>query len=348
MKKKEILCSECFEDQGLKLLAERIGEDISGNCSICSNSKGVKLNLEQLQNLAYRFFVVGSIFKPDYGAAPLIQFNEHQKNNVHFSESLKKDVSLFEEILGIGFFHYGPRLWMVGEIEPLKNLQNPKKRKSIFERIIKEFPTVFLNENDLFYRIRTNPEFPVNESEYDSPPTPGNGRLDNVNNPVLYGSQDLEVCIHECRVTVEDQIYVATLKPRGRLKLLDLTEIIEEDCTEFESLDLSLQMLFLASKHSYSISQELSLDISENGFDGIIYPSYFSLVRVGRIPFPTVYGLSTRRLSQYRKFETSSMIPNIALFGRPIKEKKVKVKSINKLGLNRVIYDYQFGPAEIN
>lgn len=348
MNKNEMLCSECFEDQGIKLLAERIGKDISGNCSNCSNSQGVKLNSEQLQTLAYRFFVVGSIYKPNYGAAPLIQFNEHQKTNVKFSKSLKKDVSLFEEVLGIGFFHYGPRLWMVGEIEPLKELQNTKTRKSIFERIVKEFPTVVLNENDLFYRIRTNPEFPTKESEYDSPPAPGKGRLDSINHPVLYASQDLEVCIHECRVTVEDQIYVASLKPKRKLKLLDLTEIIEEDCTEFESLDLSIQMLFLASKHSYSISQELSLDISKKGFDGIIYPSYFSLVRVGRIPFPTVYGLSTRRLSQYREFEKSSMIQNIALFGKPIKEKKVEVKNINRLGLNRIIYDYQFGPAEIN
>lgn len=102
MNKKVILCSLCFEDQGIKLLAERIGEKTPGNCSNCSNLQGVKLNIDQLQDLAYRFFVVGSIFKTDYGAAPLIQFNKHQKTNVQFSESLKKDVSFLKKFLESG------------------------------------------------------------------------------------------------------------------------------------------------------------------------------------------------------------------------------------------------------
>lgn len=342
------LCSECFIDQGLKLLAERIGIENSENCTYCSSSNGIKLNIEQIENLAYRFFVVGSIFKPDYGASPLIQFNEHQKTSVKLSSSLQKDIKLFEKELGVGFFHYGPRLWMIGEVEPLKDLQNKNTRKSIFNRIINEFPTILFKENELFYRIRTNPKNPIAENEYDSSPHPGNGRLDSENHQVLYGSQDLEVCIHECRVTVEDEIYVATLKPNKTLKLLDLTELIDEEGTEFESLDLSIQMLFLASKHSYEISKELSFYVKDKGFDGIIYPSFFSLVRTGKVPFPTVYGISTRKIPQYKEFEKSSTIPNLAIFGSPIKDKKIKVENINKLGLNRIIYDYQFGPAEIN
>jgi hypothetical protein len=347
MNTKHILCSECFHDQGLKLLAEKIGIEKYDNCCNCNKTNGVKLTSEQVEFLAYRFFVIGSIIKPDYGATPLIQFNEHQKTNVEFSNTLKNDVKLFERTLGIGFFHYGPRLWMIGEIEPLKDLQNEDTRKVILERIIKEYPTVSLIKTDLFYRVRVNPCNPNNESEYDSPPQPGKGRLDSEKLPILYGSQDLEVCIHECRATVEDELYVATLKPNHKLKLLDLTELIDEDCTEFESLDLSIQMLFLAGKHSYEISKELSLVIKENGFDGIIYPSFFSLVRTGKVPFPTVYGISTRRIPQYKEIEKSSTIQNIALFGRPVEEKKVEVVNINRLGLNRIIYEYQFGPAEI-
>lgn len=348
MSNKEKLCSECFTDQGLKLLAERIGIEDFANCCNCLNSNGIKLNIEQIESLAYIFFVVGSIFKPDYGASPKIQFNEHEKTSIKLSNSLQKDIKLFENELGVGFFHYGPRIWMIGEIEPLKDLRNKKTRKSIFERIINEFPTFSLKENELFYRIRTNPKNPIDENEYDSSPYPGNGRLDSINHQVLYGSQDLEVCIHECRVTVEDEIYVATLKPQNTLKLLDLTELIDEECTEFESLDLSIQMLFLASKHSYEISKELSLYVCEHGFDGIIYPSFFSLVRTGKIPYPTVYGISTRKIPQYKEFEKSNTIRNIAIFGSPIKDRKIGVKNINKLGLNRIIYDYQFGPAEIN
>jgi RES domain len=39
----------------------------------------------------------------------------------------------------------------------------------------------------------------------------GNGRLDSPGFPVMYASPDLEVCVHECRVTREDDLYVATL-----------------------------------------------------------------------------------------------------------------------------------------
>jgi hypothetical protein len=348
MDENQILCSKCFVDQGLKLLAQKIGFESRDVCPNCKKMSGEKLSSVQVQDLAYRFFVVGSIFKPKFGAAPQIQINNHQKTNIKFSKSLEKDVKLLEEILGIGFFHYGPRLWMLGEIGHLKNLQHNKKRIIVFDRILKEYPSIFLNSSELFYRIRLNPEYPNDHLQYDSPPMPGSGRLDSDNHPVLYGSQDLEVCIHECRVTVEDEIYVATLQPKKKLKLLDLTELIQEECSEFESLDLSIQMLFLAGKHSYEIAKELSLRIRDAGFDGIIYPSYFSLVRTGRIPFPTVYGISTRKFPGYRNVEKTSTIPNIALFGRPIKEIKVEVININKMGINRIIYDYEFGPSEIN
>ncbi len=59
---------------------------------------------------------------------PRVQFNEHQHTSIDVAPWLAPDVRLFERLLGIGFFHYGPRLWMVGEVEPLKALQRPKSR----------------------------------------------------------------------------------------------------------------------------------------------------------------------------------------------------------------------------
>ena len=71
----------------------------------------------------------------------------------------------------------------------------------------------------------------------------------------MYGSQDLQVCIHECRVTAEDDLYVASLAP-ARLRLLDLTHLLhEQHVTEFESLDMAVHMLFLAGPHSYEIAR---------------------------------------------------------------------------------------------
>jgi hypothetical protein len=54
--------------------------------------------------------------------------------------------------------------------------------------------------------------------------------------------------IYECRVTIDDKLFIASIKPTKDLKLIDLTELLEEKVSEFESLDLAIQMLFLAGK----------------------------------------------------------------------------------------------------
>ncbi|HNY27576.1 MAG TPA: RES family NAD+ phosphorylase [Candidatus Sumerlaeota bacterium] len=285
-----------------------------------------------------------------YGAAPVLQFNEHHygKSDVGFSEWLQKDVRLISDAAKIGFFHYGPRLWMIGEIEPLISLQDPKGRSEVIQRIIATYPTRLFPETKVFFRLRKMPKHPENHAEYDSPPIPlvGQGRLDSEKLPVMYGSQDLETCVHECRVTVEDDLFVASLSPTRTLKLLDLTELIRDDVSEFESIDLAVHMLFLAGEHSYEISREIATVAHDSGLDGIIYPSYFSLFRTGANPFDTTFGLSIRIIPAYAKYAKSQIVPNLALFGRPIESGTVKVNCINRLILRRVAYDIQFGPVK--
>jgi len=77
-------------------------------------------------------------------------------------------------------------------------------------------------------------------------------------------------------VTAEDELFVATLTPAQELRLLDLTEFIPREGTEFESLDLSVNMAFLAKEHSYEICRAIALEAHTIGYDGLIYPSYFS------------------------------------------------------------------------
>lgn len=86
---------------------------------------------------------------------------------------------LVEQTLGVGFFHYGPRLWMVGEVEPLKALEDPASSAAIIERILQEYPGFILRPEDTFYRIRKAPSSPDLPHEYDSPPAAqaGSGRL---------------------------------------------------------------------------------------------------------------------------------------------------------------------------
>src|SRR5262249_14504305 len=122
-------------------------------------------------------------------------------------------------------------------------------------------------------------------------------------------SQDLQICVHECRVTAEDNLFVATLRPNRNLKLLDLAYLLPEDTTEFESLDMAVHMFFLAGKDSYPIAREVALAAHKGGFDGIVYSSYFSLLRTGGMPFETVLGISHRRIPRYSNYERAKNNP---------------------------------------
>ena len=94
-----IACSACFSDRGLRLDAEQIGQKIDGRCPNCGAPDHKKLPLAGLQALAHRFFVWGSLLKMRYGAAPLVQFNEHQQTSIDVAPWLAPDVRLFERLL---------------------------------------------------------------------------------------------------------------------------------------------------------------------------------------------------------------------------------------------------------
>jgi hypothetical protein len=342
------LCSDCFQDQGLRLDAVRIGIPEDSSCPNCSSVTGMKLDKSLIEVLAHRFFVWGTLTRYEYGAAPIVQMNRHQSTSIRTSPWFEADVRLIESTIGAGFFYYGPRLWMTGEVEPLKALQESETAGSIIGRIVNEYPAVVLSAKEEFYRIRKSPTKPDDFGEYDSPPIPPtpSGRLDSPGFPVMYGSQDLEVCVHECRVTAEDELYLATLVPSRELRLLDLTELLPEvGVTEFDSLDMTVHMLFLAGDHSYEIAREIGRVAQTAGYDGLVYPSYFSLLRTGGMPFETTLGMSLRRISMATTFEKAKIIGNLALFGRPIEQGIVRVRCINRLILSRVSYSFLFGPV---
>ncbi len=341
-------CPLCFQDQGLRLLASKVSIKMPGICPNCNLRGDRKLRLSELQYIEHTFFSWGTYQRPDYGGYPAVVSNEHQKTSVKFSDWLEPDVRLFEKWFSRGFFLYGPRYWMFGHVTPLENLQNVTKRSEVIDRILKEYPSVTMEPGSLIYRVRRQPSRPDNPIEYDSPPSEfvGNGRLDSPELPILYASADLQVCIHECRTTTEDDIYVATLSPTRTLKLLDLTEVlIEEGVTEFESLDLAVHMLFLAGTHSYAISRDIAKSAHAAGFDGLIFPSYFSLLRTSAMPFQTTFGISHRRVLQLRDTERAKIVQNLALFGHPIREEVLAVRSLNRLMINAVEYDVHFGPV---
>lgn len=342
-----VLCSNCFRDEGLRLDSFQIGDSSDSACINCGSTDGRKLTRELVLNLAHRFFVRGTTVRTDFGAAPVIVFNGHQRTSISVAPWLEADVRLIEKTIGVGFFRYGPHLWTIGEIEPLKDLQRADKRPLVLDRIVSEYPNRPLTKGEIFYRIRRAPQDPSIPSEYDSPPKDrcGCGRLDSIDFPVLYGSQDLQICVHECRIAIEDEVFVASLSPTRDLNLLDLTHLLEEDGTEFESLDIAVHMLFLAGKHAYEISRAIALAASRAGYDGVVYPSYFSLVRTGGAPFATIYGISIRKFPQLTGRAKAQIIPNVGIFGRPIEQGLIVAKCIDRLILNKAEYDLVFGPV---
>lgn len=344
-----LLCSSCFHDYGLVFDALRIGVDTGDTCPNCAKTDGRKLDKERLLYLADSFFVRGTLVRDDYGAAPVLQFNEQHagRTEIEVNDRLRRDAELLGNAAGVGFFHYGPRLWMLGEVEPLKALLNTKTRASVIDRILREYPERTIPVSDRLLRLRKNPVNPTAPDEYDTPPPGhrGGGRLGTEDSPVLYASQDIEVCVHECRATVEDELYMAMLVPREPIRCLDLTEVLEEEVTEFESLDMAVHMLFLAQPHAYETCRDIAAAAKAAGYKGVIYPSYFSLVRTGARPFDTAYGLSVRRFPSYRDHARSLSIPNVALFGTPVREGLVDVDGVNRLVMRRVLYDVHFGPA---
>lgn len=346
-----LLCSNCLNDTGLRLDAEASGIVNALPCPNCSSRTGKRLTKYLIDYLIHRFFVRGSVIRHKYGATPWLQVNTYhfRKGTYHPPEWLQRDLDLLCDACGVGVFHYGPRFWMFGEVEPLKALQDPAKRDSIITRILREYPSIDWSNKETFFRVRVNPSRPDMTSEYDSPPTSllGKGRLDSLDFPVLYCSQDIEGCIHECRVTAEDDVYVATLTPTRPLKLLDLTVRLDEpiDVTEFESLDMAVHMLFFAASHSYEISRAVARAAQAAGCDGLLYPSYFSQVRSGKMPFETARGMSWRRLPGGAQYAKWGMFPNIALFGRPIADRVVRLTCINRVVLSRVKYTLSYGPV---
>lgn len=341
------LCANCFEDHGLRLMAQAGSTRSSGPCPTCGEVGYLPLQLAELISLSHAFFVRGSFARTTFGGAPAIQFNDLQEGSLSLEGVVAKDVDRLQEELGIGFFEYGPRLWMVGHITPLKQLESVDTRAKIIGDILERYPCMTYGRDRTFYRLRKNPARPPSFMEYDSPPDElgGTGRLDAAGLPVLYGSEDLELCAHECRVTIEDELYIATLSPQSSLKILDLTALLVESETEFESLDLAVHMLFLAGSHSYPITRQLAAAARQAGFDGIIYPSFYSLLRTGGLQLETVYGMSYRRIPEFTDYEKRKVVPNLALFGRPIDEGRLRVRNINRTVINFVRYSIGFGPA---
>lgn len=327
-----VLCSDCFDDRGLQIEAERIGRSAAYACPNCGSPSGAKLRQEDLEPLLVEFFWNGSFFRAEFGGAHRLVSNPYRygERDVEFPKWLEHDARLLEERLRVGLFHYGPPLWRLGEIEQLTALRSLRRREAAAFSIVDSYPAQILDSSRLFYRARMNlsDAQEADFAQYDAPPMSRRfwlrpvkyGRIDSKGLPVLYASESLEICVHECRVTIPDEIFVATLRAKSDVRLLDLTSSSSfEPTTPFDDMDTAIKYLFSAGPRSYKLTRAIAVAARERGFDGLYYPSYFSLLK----PSP---------------------VPNVAIFGYPIRTGKIEVLCINRAQLKAANYEVRLGP----
>lgn len=274
------------------------------------------------------FFVSGSYIAESM--APVYQSNSVNSDPARFDPTLEPDAQLARALTGEVVFHYGPPLWRVGEVN-LKHefAEGGEIRERAARGLVAAAHSMFLPVGTRLFRIRKNPkadESIVTPAAFDPPPAEiarEPGRWDDGSLPVLYASDDIELCLHECRVIVADEIVVATLQVARPLKLLDMTSQIEDGGpTPFEDPNIFARFLSLNRDADWlGYARTVSRAAHAAGFDGIRYTSYYAQA----------------------KHDASAL--NVALFGRPISEGALSLQSVNRLRVTDARYAYAFGPV---
>lgn len=241
----------------------------------------------------------------------------------------KTDWRTIKKIVGGSLFYRSPRLFYLGVTNHF-GLYGSLRKETILKEVIPKLRFKTLNKKTELFRIRVNLDAKqqFDKYQFDSPPAKRRhfSRFENSKLPVLYASPSMKVCIHECRVTLADDVFIATLRPTTKLRLIDLSGNYDEpeDIDPFDSVEWFLRGLMFSSRpdvhrHCRRIAQTIK---EETRCDGIVYNSYFMNV-VGDNSEPQI---------------------NYGIFGNPINEGKLRVSSINTVKLEQIAYDFRLGP----
>lgn len=329
------LCTLCLKNIGLRLEAEQVASDTGPQCPTCGQTGGRVVNLAAAEQIMHRFFVHGSIPPEICGPAPLYEFNTYQyPGDVAFATELDEDLRLLSEFLHVGLFHYGPALWRLGYTEHYTALRGNgalepalegEERARVWNKVLARCAVKTIGPDVRVFRVRKGEVLPPALPEhFDTPPesAPGQGRYDSELLPVFYGTEDVETCLHESRVTLADWIAVGSFVPARPLRLLDLADDIDDSTaqTPFERVDILMAKLAFAGTEDYDLCREMATKVHALGVDGFYYKSYFAQAH-------------------------KRSLRNIALFGRPAREGKLRLISVNRVRLESVEYKFRFGPT---
>lgn len=322
MKNKYILCSKCFHNKGLVIESEKIGIQDNSICLNCKNNNGVKLNESLIQDLIEIFFINGSKNLNNGAFESIYKVLGKIFTDINFDSTLKNDYKLLMDNSIDKLNYNAPSLWRFGETDfkdDLKEANEQEKINAELDKIIKISEIYTIKKGTELFRIRLNAKDLHLNSSFDSAPShiSKEGRLNSNCESVFYGAFDIETCIHEVRTTVYDEIILVTYEANEDIELIDL-EKMEDTIYDNSQWGIIPFIEYEFYSPHYNFTQLIAKRIKEQGFKGIKYKSFYSKVRDG-------------------------INSNFALFGFPLKEKILKIHSLNRIKLNTIKYDFTLG-----
>lgn len=322
-----VACPKCFSNWGFQQVVASHADLPKAACPQCFQA-GPLLSREKLADAVQVFFVEGSYVAETM--APVYQVNSSNSHPAKFDATLERDAKLACSLTSEVIFDYGPPLWRIGEVD-LKYAfdEGGEMREAAARDFVANAPRVELQTGTRFFRIRKSPkadETITTPAAFDPPPDSlerSPGRWDDGQTPVLYASDDIELCLHECRVMIADEAVVASLRTARPLILLDLTtEFLSSAATPFEDPGIFARFLSL-SRHDQWLdhARTVARAAKSAGLDGIRYTSYYAQA----------------------KHHANAL--NVALFGRVLEAGVLTIDSVNRLRLTDARYQFAFGPV---
>jgi hypothetical protein len=322
-----LACPKCFRNYGFRQTLILLCQEASGACPQCGCDGILKADRSSLEKAVIDFFVGGSYITGTY--APVYQVNERQTHPGIFDPTLASDAELVRHLTGLVVFDYGPPLWRIGRTELYDEFEaGGELQHWAAADLVKAANSIVVPAGSWLFRVRLNPkadESIATAAAFDPPPpaiqrTPG--RWDDPGHPVLYVSDDVELCLHECRVTISDEIVVATLSSVRDLRILDLSSPILWDArTPFDDPNVFVGIMCRSRGSWLEYCRIISRITHDAGYDGIRYVSYYAQA----------------------KHAPQSL--NLALFGRPINDGVLGLESVNRIRIADVTYQFGFGPV---
>lgn len=337
------LCSNCFSTFALRKISEQKGLPSTEACLACGSPDGKKLNEQTTEEVMKVFFESGSVHSKD-SVQPKYRI---RKSNIPafqqlvLQQEVKADCELVFNAFKLIPVHNQSRfvnmgIW--GLNAQLKKFLSQEPTDEAYDRFtefmmttIDKFQESVLKTGTKVYKIRKNPKIELGLStpeQFDSTDisnrkrmkTTISSRFGGTRLSVLYASFNMETCLHELQVGTDDETILGTLEVTRDLKILDLCEPKNRGDGSYETTDLAYFMSRLFFSKNYLYSSVFSVAAKSFGYDGVKYRSYFSKIREGEFY-------------------------NLAVFGKPIADGRIKLCGVNRLRINSINYKFSFGPV---